>query len=176
MSPEDAALIGYVTVPHVVTSTTGGQHAATSYHYQGLAVDFAGPTPWNKPVVHPPLLAIWQEFMEVAGQLAELVYSGAPFWVKNGKVLPIATLPADLKAAHWNHVHVAVHKGTEVKHKVIVVPDPVPALPDYDINGAPVALTALFDSTGTCTGYLIMGSDGGVFGFGPGARYFGRVH
>lgn len=36
-------------------------------------------------------------------------------------------------------------------------------------------IAALCNSEGVCTGYLILGTDGGVFGFGPGARYFGRV-
>lgn len=52
--------------------------------------------------------------------------------------------------------------------------------PNYDINDAgdhivAQGIAALCDSAGNCTGYLILGKDGGVFGFGPGARYMGRV-
>ena len=51
--------------------------------------------------------------------------------------------------------------------------------PNYDIASPPgfvaASIAALCDSNGVCTGYLILGTDGGVFGFGPGARYFGRV-
>lgn len=54
-----------------------------------------------------------------------------------------------------------------------------PAPPVVDINSpagiVAVGISALCDSNGVCTGYLILGTDGGVFGFGPGARYFGRV-
>ena len=52
-------------------------------------------------------------------------------------------------------------------------------MPNYDIASpdgfVAVSIAALCDSNGVCTGYLILGTDGGVFGFGPGARYFGRV-
>jgi hypothetical protein len=51
--------------------------------------------------------------------------------------------------------------------------------PNYDIDSpagfVAASIAALCDSNGVCTGYLILGTDGGVFGFGPGARYFGRV-
>jgi hypothetical protein len=58
-----------------------------------------------------------------------------------------------------------------------IVPD---SPPNIDINDGgehivAVGISALMDANGVCTGYIILGKDGGVFGFGPGARYFGRV-
>lgn len=57
---------------------------------------------------------------------------------------------------------------------------PADPTPNIDINDAgehivAVGIAALCDSAGNCTGYLILGKDGGVFGFGPGAKYMGRV-
>lgn len=64
------------------------------------------------------------------------------------------------------------------KYTEAPVPDAPP--PNYKINPGPngqlvAGITALCDASGKCTGYLILGADGGVFGFGPGAGYFGRV-
>lgn len=57
------------------------------------------------------------------------------------------------------------------------MPDAPP--PNYDIDSpdkfVAAGIAALCDSAGNCTGYLILGTDGGVFGFGPGAKYYGRV-
>ena len=76
--------------------------------------------------------------------------------------------------SHWDPGAIAIANllPTEVH-----MPDAPP--PNIDINSQPefvaAGITALCDSNGVCTGYLILGTDGGVFGFGPGARYFGRV-
>lgn len=56
---------------------------------------------------------------------------------------------------------------------------PAPPPPNINIDSPPgfvaAGIAALCDVNGICTGYLILGTDGGVFGFGPGAKYFGRV-
>lgn len=177
MTPEVQALTDAVLasgLPHKVTSTQRAPRfpGDQSYHILGQAADFAGPTPWNVAVVHPPLYAIWEYWMGMAGGLAELIYSGAPFWISKGKILPIATLPATLRAAHWNHVHVAVPKGWRYT-KEIVVPE-TPAEP-LRINGNVLSISAVSNSEGIMTGYVVLASDGGIFAFGPGARFYGRV-
>lgn len=177
MTPEIVALTTALRdsgLPHKVTSTQRPARFPEdrSYHMQGLAVDFAGPTPWNQAVVHPPLKAIWDFWMAQAGSLAELIYSGAPFWISGGRVLPISTLSSSLRAAHWNHVHVAVRKGWTYTPETKVPEAPAEPL---RINGNVLSISALSDANGVCTGYLILASDGGVFAFGPGARFFGRV-
>lgn len=177
MTPELLAINECMKASGLAARLTSGQRAPRfagdrSFHVVGQAADFAGPTPWNVAKVHPPLEAIWKYWMGKGGGLQELIYSGGTHWISKGKVLPISTLPADLRAAHWNHVHVAVPKGWRYTPEVVVPEAPNQTL---KINGNVVGISALFDSTGTCTGYLILGSDGGVFGFGPGARFFGRV-
>lgn len=170
LSKEVLAIINYLAntgVPFKVTSTTGGVHAPGSYHYQegtdgdGLAVDVAGPLPSQNS---PELLAIFGHLAAVKGQLAELIYSGAPFSVKNGLVVPRYAIPQ-----HWNHVHVAVPRGTFLKGPA--VPDD-PNLPN--ITG-PVSFHPIFTSDGRCTGYYIFSQKTGeVHSFGPGATYHGR--
>ena len=76
--------------------------------------------------------------------------------------------------SHWDPgaIKIANLLPTEVS-----MPDAPP--PNINIDSPPgfvaASIAALCDSAGVCTGYLILGTDGGVFGFGPGARYFGRV-
>jgi hypothetical protein len=77
--------------------------------------------------------------------------------------------------SHWDPgaIPIANLLPTEV-----TMPDEAP--PVYKINrveGMPLVLgfAALCDSNGKCTGYLMVGADGGVFSFGPGGAYFGRV-
>lgn len=185
MTPEITGLLSVVKASDLVYKVTSTQRAPrfvgdTSYHIAGSAVDLAGPTPWNIQKPSPYMLPIWELYMQHAGKLAELFYSGAPFFVKNGVVRPISQLSASIRAAHWNHVHVAVKSGTILQPKEVVVPDVPAAPPVYKINPGPngnlvAGISAIFDSTGKCTGYLILGADGGVFGFGPGSAYFGRV-
>ena len=84
-------------------------------------------------------------------------------------MLPISTLSSSLRAAHWNHVHVAVPKGWRYTPEIIV-PEVSP-MPDYGVVAAPVSLSI----TPTGNGYIILCADGGVFAFGD-AKYLGRVH
>jgi hypothetical protein len=73
----------------VITSTTGGVHTPGSYHYQGRAIDVAGP---------PPAMAAF--YTEFAGTMpTELFYDplGA---IKNGAPIPPI-------GGHTDHVHIA---------------------------------------------------------------------
>ena len=89
---------------HRVTSTTGGGHAAGSYHYKGQAIDEAGIRPG---VNTPELLAINQFWANNFGKaLAELIYGGpGGINIKNGQLHKYS---ASTLAQHQNHVHVAM--------------------------------------------------------------------
>lgn len=164
MSAETDAITAYVAasgVPYKVTSTTGGTHAPTSYHYVGLAVDFAGPTPgWDSNA----LLAVYKVLKAIAPQTLELFYSGpgGGFW-KNGR--PISA-SASIVASHHNHVHVAVPRGFRWAPPA----QPAPKEPIV-VNAAPVALLT-HQAWGK--GYTIVTADGGVFNFG-GSPFFGSL-
>ena len=73
----------------VITSTTGGVHAPGSYHYQGRAIDVAGPP--------PAMAAFYTEFAMTLP--TELFYDplGA---IKNGAPIPPI-------GGHVDHVHIA---------------------------------------------------------------------
>lgn len=100
LSREVHGIIRYLAnsgVPFKVTDIdTPGVHTPTSYHYaagtggNGLAVDFAGPTPSTNS---PQLRRIVDQFMRVQDQLAEFLHP----WND---------------AYHDDHVHVAVPLGT----------------------------------------------------------------
>jgi hypothetical protein len=83
-----------------VTSTTGGQHATHSYHYQGRAVDLGGPparmaAAANYALAHP-------------GLFTEMFYTGPGhpnYFISGGKVLPHVAARPDLYLEHENHVH-----------------------------------------------------------------------
>ena len=94
-------------VPYKVTSTTGGVHAPTSYHYQKLALDLAGLVPTRDS---PALMAVFNALVPVESELAELIYARAPYNVKNGRHVPLYA-----SAIHHDHVHVAVHRGTFIR-------------------------------------------------------------
>lgn len=175
-SAEVDGLIRYVMatgVPFRVTDiNTPGVHSDTSYHYQqghgaiGLAVDLAEPTPSSNTA---GLLRIFAEFGPVESQLAELIYSGAPYSIKRGKRTTVAFGSATVLRAHWNHVHVAVPFGTVLKEKSM--PDD-PNLPN--ITG-PVSFHPVVNSAGICQGYYIFSEKTGeLHSFGPGAVYYGR--
>lgn len=175
------ALLQSWAVPHRVTDIDGPGHATGSFHYgagtggDGLAVDVAGRIPY---ALHPAqaradMLAICARLKPYEPNLAELICSHLTYSVKNGKrVARIAV------AAHWDHIHIAVHKGTVLHRQprpveVIIVPDPNnPDLPD--IQG-PLQLAVLQDQDGMCTGYAIMSTvTGELHGWGPGWKYYGR--
>lgn len=80
-----------------ITSTTGGGHAAGSYHYSGQAFDVDGGAAVNK--------AIFAAFESDAqlGKLAELFYDPSGAYKSGQKINPIG--------GHMDHVHAAVALG-----------------------------------------------------------------
>jgi hypothetical protein len=79
-----------------ITSTTGGQHAANSWHYKGRAADVAG-SPAQMAAFYKAALGRYD------GKLLELFYDpiGA---IKNGQSIPAI-------GGHSDHVHIALAKG-----------------------------------------------------------------
>lgn len=158
--------------PHVATSN----HCAAGTGGQGLAIDVAEPTAsYNSP----GLLAIFAAFGPVESRLSELIYSGAPYSIKDGRRVPRYAVDA-----HWNHVHVAVPRGTllvpiqkpipDNEGVTTAVPDPN-APPDYDLTGTPCSISAVFDSNGNVKGYYVLTDDGSIAALGN-IPYLGRVH
>lgn len=91
-----------------VTSTTGGKHAAGSYHYKGMAVDLAGPP--------AKMLAFAKQMAAKYGpKLAELFYDPLGYYVKNGKRVKGAI------GGHGDHVHVAMKALLAGTQKAAVV-------------------------------------------------------
>ena len=145
-------LIGYVAskgVKFTVTDVnTPSIHVDGSYHYQegtdgvGLAIDIAGPTPG---ILTPALRMLFDIFVPVERQLAELIYAGASYNIKNGvRVPPYAV------TTHKNHIHVAVPRGTFLPTEV-----PVPDNPSLPNITGPVSFHPIVDATGKCWGYYI---------------------
>lgn len=154
-----------------VTHTTDGQHATTSLHYVGRAVDladFSGPG-WDSP----QLLSINKAVLQLVPLqfISELIYAGpGGVCVKNGKVVNgAAVYGAAVMAEHHNHVHLGV--VPTFTYKETAVADTTAPPPDYTVNAAPVSISI----TPSGHGYVILCADGGVFAFGD-AEYHGRVH
>ena len=105
--PTLIAMIGSSIVPHRVTSTTGGSHERTSYHYQRKAADFAEPQVGTYDT--PGMLKINLYFAQYANGLRELIYSGpGGKCVKDMKIVTCSDVyNAKILANHHNHVHVA---------------------------------------------------------------------
>jgi hypothetical protein len=81
-----------------VTSTTGGTHSSTSYHYQAKAVDFGSSGPGETPEITAQRLLL---DTYGASYFAEL-FGPDPWYVKNGVVY------RGVFPAHGDHLHVAV--------------------------------------------------------------------
>ncbi|HEV7535724.1 MAG TPA: hypothetical protein VGP90_08830, partial [Acidimicrobiia bacterium] len=142
-------------LPHKITSTTGGGHSPTSYHYQGQAVDAAGPIP---SVASPELIAIQRSWLLIAEELAELIGPDPDACLKNGHFI---RYDPDTMDAHQNHVHTAA--TVNVTH-----PDPAPP----ERKKAALIVTALITHP-TWPGYLEVQEDGGVFAFD--APFYGSI-
>lgn len=183
ISREAQAIIDYVEgcgIPYRVTDVDGPGHAKTSYHYRqgtdgvGLAVDFGGATPGVSIATAPQMGAIYRCFLAVAGQLAELIYSGADVdgrpvlvAIKNGRRVDGASFYGGATwRDHFDHVHVAVPRGTFLSHPLGTLAKEAAVANDdpnrYNVN-APVVGIAM---TPTGKGYLLVCADGGVFAFG----------
>lgn len=154
MSREVDCLIAYVKakVPGAVVTATLGRyissanpcdpHSRTSLHCadatdgKGLAVDWGGDEALQAAVFHA--------LEPVAAQLAELIHNGSGIngAVKNGHwVNPIVVYGPVAWAAHTNHTHSAVPRGTFLAVPVpapVQVPLPGPLVPapvhDFEEN------------------------------------------
>lgn len=80
-----------------VTSTTGGRHAAGSYHYSGMAVDVAG----SASAMNNAAAKLYR----YGRYFLEMFHS--PHWfIKNGR----PSRPIDF-ATHFNHIHMAMSRA-----------------------------------------------------------------
>lgn len=117
-------------VPHRVTSTVRSKlpsrHAQQGTDGQGLAVDGAGPKPGRNT---PEMLAVFKAFEPVESKLYELIYSGAPYSIKRGK--RVARFAID---DHWDHVHVAVDRGTFIQFPGATAPQSTPREREEDVS------------------------------------------
>jgi SLT domain-containing protein len=86
--------------PLRVTSTTGGQHAANSYHYKGEAVDLAG----TASVMNRAAAFAKRVF---GTQLLEGIHN-PNLSIKNGKPVAPSFWGATTWAGHRNHIHLAL--------------------------------------------------------------------
>lgn len=172
-SLETQAIVRYLQdsgVPHIRSSYYCTGHSPNGYHClpgtdgRGTAVDFQDPYPRDKP----SLLAIFNTFDKVRPQLAELIYSGADYSIKNGvRVARYAV------SNHWDHVHVAVRAGTLIRWAATPTPLPPPATDPVVPEGVVVVNSPLVAVLSHPNGgYLEVCADGGVFAFGD-APFFG---
>lgn len=196
-SREVDAIIRYVElrgIPHRVTSTVrpndaGSFHAAKGTDGMGLAVDFAGVTSGVTMATARQMGAIYRAFLDVAGQLAELIYSGwdvdsrpVTVAVKNGRRVNGASFYGPVEwARHYNHVHVAVPRGvflsavTPSRYLATDREEPMPDNPDLpNLPDIKFFVPIVNATTGECRGYYIVSADGQLHAFGPGAPYYGR--
>jgi peptidoglycan hydrolase-like protein with peptidoglycan-binding domain len=81
-----------------ITSTTGDKHATHSFHYQGRAVDLAGPD--------MDRIGAWIT-QHLTSRLAEGIHNPT-LSVKNNSHASPSVWGADTWAAHRNHIHLAV--------------------------------------------------------------------
>jgi hypothetical protein len=181
-SREVEALIAYVDaagIPHRVTATTNharhtkagnvSRHVMAGTDGDGLAVDFAGPTPGDRAA----MLAIYERLLEVWPQLHELIYGGPGITElvrRRVRVVPLA-YGIDVLNAHLNHVHVSVDLGTFLTPKEKPMPDD----PNLANMTGPVELHLVVSAEGQCTGYYMFSpATGELHSFGPGAPYYDR--
>lgn len=85
-----------------VTSTNGGAHSPTSYHYRNQAVDIGSDNAAEKARCQKALLKKFGP-----GYFAELLGPDNEAWVKNGSQYT-ATEGDALEAQHDDHIHMAI--------------------------------------------------------------------
>lgn len=142
-------------LPHRVTSTTGGGHTAGSYHYQGQAIDAAGPVPSYSS---PELVAIQHSWLDVADQLAELIGPDPDLCVKYGV---LHRYSSGTMEDHQDHVHTAATVNVTHSH------------PASDDERRAALITTALLSHPSWDGYVEVQEDGGVFAFD--APFYGSV-
>ena len=174
------ALVRSLGVPHRVTDVnTPGVHTPSGFHYKdgtagnGLAVDLAAIVPYNldPTAARAGMLAICKALEPHESRFAELICSHLPYSIKDGRRVARYAV-----SSHWNHIHLAVPKGTFLVY--VTTPMEVPVVPDDpnipNIEG-PLSFHPLQDTAGNCTGYYIFGTrTGELHSWGPGAKYYGR--
>lgn len=94
-----ATLLGFAKSQGItVTSTTGGQHVAGSFHYQGRAIDVAGS--FNQ------MAAFFSAALRTfGGSIRELFFDPMGFYIDNGRAIRGAI------GGHSDHVHLALATG-----------------------------------------------------------------
>lgn len=175
------ALLRNLVVPHRVTDiNTPGIHTAGGYHYKagtngdGLAIDAAATVPYalDPVAARAGMLTICKTLEPYERQFAELICSHLPYSIKDGRRVGRYAI-----SAHWNHIHLAVNRGTFLAYvkpslEVSVVPDD-PNIPNIT---APIEFHPVINhQTGECTGYYIVSlKTGEIHAWGPGAKFHGR--
>lgn len=97
---EFKAFIEALGVPHRITATTGGDHAAHSYHYaegtggKGRGIDVAGPKPGSKTL---EMTKVFNAILPYAKNFKEFFYNGGP---------TVYHFPG-----HDNHIHIGLPLG-----------------------------------------------------------------
>lgn len=181
LSAETAGIIALLKtfgLPFRITSITEGSHATTSYHYRqgtggrGLAVDIAGPIPYRLDPAggKAAMLAICKALRPYERNFAELICSHLSYSVRDGQRVGRMSV-----ASHYDHIHLAVKRGTLLARptdvEVTVVPDD-PNLPNIE---GPLTFHPCVATDGMCKGYYIFSvSTSELHAFGPGAPYYGR--
>jgi hypothetical protein len=82
-----------------ITSTTGGRHAANSYHYRGMAADLGG----NAHLMNQAAAWIGRT---MGGALLEGIHN-PNLSIKNGQPVPSSSWGPAIWAEHLNHIHLA---------------------------------------------------------------------
>lgn len=103
--------------------TTGGNHAAGSYHYQGLARDYGDADSDCRAIVRA------LEPFAANGTLLELFYAPTGTWWKNGKRISGAAI-----GGHRDHVHAAVAPARSFPTDPPPVPPRPPEPPAPDLR------------------------------------------
>lgn len=181
LSAETAGIIALLRtfgLPFRITSITGGSHATGSYHYaqgtggQGLAVDIAGPLPY---MVDPAgskaaMLAICAKLRPYERNFAELICSHLSYSIRNGNRVGRMSV-----GSHYDHIHLAVSRGTLLARPTDVEATVVPDNPDLPNIEGPLTFHPCIATDGMCKGYYIFSvSTAELHAFGAGAPYYGR--
>lgn len=90
-----------------VSSTTGGQHSATSMHYRGRAVDLVGGN------LNMEARWVWQN---IHRQLNEGIHN-PNLSVQSGRAVPPSYWGSDVWANHVSHIHLAARRGGILGYK-----------------------------------------------------------
>lgn len=121
----------FPSASHVyITSTTGGTHATTSFHYRGEAVDVGSASQSYKDQ-----LAAW--LYKYSSHITELIHTNASdsggWYVKYGSRKPHGFYGSTTDRAHINHVHLAVATIAQANALLAAVssstPTPTPSKP-----------------------------------------------